>query len=39
MEVINKLLPNEVQINGFLENPDIGPISMVKLLKYRDKAE
>ena len=39
MEVINKLLPNEVQINGFLENPDIGPISMVNLLKYKDKAE
>ena len=39
MEVINKLLPNEDQINGFLENPDIGPISMVNLLKYRDKAE
>ena len=39
MQVINKLLPNEVQINGFLENPDIGPISMVNLLKYKDKAE
>ena len=39
MQVINKLLPNEVQINCFLENPDIGPISMVNLLKYKDKAE
>ena len=39
MQVINKLLSNEVQINGFLENPDIGPISMVNLLKYKDKAE
>ncbi len=39
MQVINKLLPNEAQINGFLENPDIGPISMVNLLKYKDKAE
>ena len=39
MQVINKLLPNEFQINGFLENPDIGQISMVNLLKYKDKAE
>ena len=38
MEVKNKVTPNEEQINGFLENPEIGPISMVNLLKYKDKA-
>ena len=38
MIVNNKVLPNEEQINGFLENPEIGPISMVNLLKYKDKA-
>ena len=34
----NKVVPNEEQINGFLENPEIGPISMVNLLKYKEKA-
>ena len=38
MKVENKVTPNEEQINGFLENPEIGPISMVNLLKYKDKA-
>ena len=38
MKVKNKVTPNEEQINGFLENPEIGPISMVNLLKYKDKA-
>ena len=38
MKVENKVTPNEDQINGFLENPEIGPISMVNLLKYKDKA-
>ena len=38
MKVRNKVTPNEEQINGFLENPEIGPISMVNLLKYKDKA-
>ena len=38
MIVKNKVIPNEEQINGFLENPEIGPISMVNLLKYKDKA-
>ena len=27
MIVKNKVIPNEEQINGFLENPEIGPIS------------
>ena len=34
MKVENKIIPSEEQINGFLENPDLGPISMVNLLKY-----
>ena len=38
MKVENKLIPNEYQINGLLENSEIGPISMVNLLKYKDKA-
>ena len=38
MKVKNKVTPKEEQINGFLENPEIGPISMVNLLKYKEKA-
>ena len=38
MKVENKVTPNEEQINGFLEDPEIGPISMVNLLKYKEKA-
>ena len=38
MKVKNKVTPNEEQINGFLEDPEIGPISMVNLLKYKEKA-
>ena len=38
MIVENKVMPNEDQINGFLENPEIGPISMVNLLKFKEKA-
>ena len=36
MKVKNKVTPNEEQINGFLENPEIGPISMVNILKYKE---
>ncbi len=39
MKVENKVMPSEAQINGFLENSEIGPISMVNLLKYKDKAK
>ena len=39
MKVENKITPSEEQINGFLEDPNIGPISMVNLLKYKDKAD
>ena len=38
MKVENRVTPNEEQINGFLENPEIGPISMVNLLKFNDRA-
>ena len=38
MKVKNKVTPNEEQINGFLKNPEIGPISMVNLLKYKERA-
>ena len=38
MKVENKTIPNKEQIDGFLEDPDFGPISMVNLLKYKDKA-
>ena len=34
MKVENKVIPTDEQINGFLEDPDLGPISMVNLLKY-----
>ena len=38
MKFENKVTPDEDQINGFLENPEIGPISMVNLLKYKKTA-
>ena len=39
MKEENKILPNDEQISGFLENPDLGPISMVNLLKFKKKAK
>ena len=39
MEVKNCVLPNEEQIKGFLESEATGPIWMVNLLKFKDKAE
>ena len=39
MEVVNKVYPNENQINGFLEPGAKGPICMVNLLKFKEKAE
>jgi len=39
MEVINKVYPNEDQIKGFLEPGAKGPICMVNLLKFKEKAE
>ena len=38
MKVENKVIPTDEQINGFLEDPDLGPISMVNLLKYKKSA-
>ena len=39
MEVVNKVYPNEEQIKGFLEPGAEGPICMVNLLKFKEKAE
>ena len=39
MNVENKLMPNEAQIKGFMEPGPEGPIYMLNLLKFKDKAE
>ncbi len=39
MEVTNQLRPNAAQMAGFDEGAGDGPIYMLNLLKYRDKAE
>lgn len=39
MEVQNKLSPSEEQIMGFFEPGVEGPIFMVNLLKFKEKAE
>jgi len=41
MEVVNRVIPNKEQIEGFLDPTaaDNGPIYMVNLLKYKEKAE
>ena len=39
MEVINKVVPNEEQIKGFMEPGRDGPIYMLNLLKFKEKAE
>jgi uncharacterized protein (DUF1330 family) len=39
MEVKNSLSPNEAQMKGFFESGADGPIYMVNLLKFREKAE
>lgn len=39
MKVENRLAPNEKQMKGFGEEADKGPIFMVNLLKFKDKAE
>jgi uncharacterized protein (DUF1330 family) len=39
MKVDNSVTPNNEQMAGFLEEPDKGPIYMVNLLKFRDKAQ
>jgi uncharacterized protein (DUF1330 family) len=39
MEVTNKVTPNEEQIKGFFEPGPDGPIYMLNLLKFKEKAE
>ena len=39
MQVINSVRPNEAQIQGFAEPGPDGPIYMVNLLTFREKAE
>ena len=39
MEVVNKLLPNKQQMEGFLAPGSEGPIYMVNLLKFKAQAE
>ena len=39
MEVINTVLPNKKQMEGFLAPDDGMAVYMVNLLKYKDKAE
>ena len=39
MEVINSVVPTAEQIQGFAEPGPEGPIYMVNLLKFKDKAE
>ena len=39
MEVINRVVPSEEQIKGFLEPGREGPIYMLNLLKFKEKAE
>ena len=38
MKVVNKVYPNKEQIKGFMEPVSDGPICMVNLLKFKDKA-
>ncbi len=39
MEVKNSVKPNDAQIKGFFEPGATGPIYMVNLLKFKEKAE
>ena len=39
MEVNNKVVPNEEQMKGFMEPGRGGPIYMLNLLKFKEKAE
>ena len=38
MKVVNKVYPDKEQIKGFMEPMSEGPICMVNLLKFKDKA-
>ena len=39
MEVVNKVVPNREQIEGFMAPGQEGPIYMLNLLKFKEKAE
>ena len=39
MQVVNKVYSNKEQIKGFMEPVSEGPICMVNLLKFKEKAE
>ena len=39
MKVENKVIPSEEQMKGFVDGDIDSPISMVNLLKYKEKAE
>ena len=39
MRVVNKVSPNEEQMKGFFEPGSQGPIYMLNLLKFKEKAE
>ena len=39
MKVGDKIFPNEEQLKGFDDNPEIGPIKMLNLLKFKEHAE
>ncbi len=39
MEVINKVVPSTEQMKGFMEPGHDGPIYMLNLLKFKEKAE
>ena len=39
MEVVNKVVPNREQIEGFMAPGQDGPIYMLNLLTFREKAE
>ena len=39
MKVANKVIPSEEQMIGFVEGDIDSPISMLNLLKFKDKAE
>tara|TARA_B100001109_G_C18418407_1_gene269680 strand:- start:73 stop:474 length:402 start_codon:yes stop_codon:yes gene_type:complete len=39
MKFENKIFPNDEQLKGFNDNPDLGPIKMLNLVKLKDNAE
>ena len=39
MQVVNRVTPTEAQMKGFLEPGSDGPIYMLNLLKFKEKAE